>query len=127
MLALALLVVPLVAVRMRNKAVGAAAVCGGLLVLAGQLLSAVLLVDEPVPSYLFGLTPSQAQQLGLVFSFRLTDWFTVDALAALALFGTVMIWSTLRIEPARQNPYANSPDGTRTAPFARSSAIPPSS
>ena len=125
--ALALLVVPLVAVRMRNKAVGAAAVCGGLLVLAGQLLSAVLLVDEPVPSYLFGLTPDQAKQLGLVFSFQLTGWFTVDALAALALFGTVMIWSTLRVEPAAQNPYANSPEGARTAPFARSSAIPPSS
>ncbi|HET6874406.1 MAG TPA: hypothetical protein VFH70_06485, partial [Acidimicrobiales bacterium] len=63
----------------------------------------------------------------LVFSFQLTGWFTVDALAALALFGTVMIWSTLRVEPAAQNPYANSPEGARTPPFARSSAIPPSS
>ena len=119
--ALSLLVVPAVAVRLRNKAVGAAAVCGSLLVLAAQLASAVVQVDQPVsPSY-FGLTAGQVQQLGLSLSLRLTDWFTVDALAAYALLAAVMVWSTLRVA------HDNSAGTVPKAPFERNEAMPSAS
>ncbi|MDE3206374.1 MAG: hypothetical protein KGQ66_19375 [Acidobacteriota bacterium] len=119
--AVSLLVVPAVAVRLRNKAVGAAAVCGSLLVLAAQLASAVVQVDQPVsPSY-FGLTAGQVQQLGLSLSLRLTVWFTVDALAAYALLAAVMVWSTLRVA------HDNSAGTVPRAPFERNEAMPSAS
>ena len=94
--AAALLVVPIVAIRLRNKAVGAAAVVGALLVLAAQFVAAVVQVDQPVPPSDFGITPSQVQNLGLQMSLKLTGWFTLDTLAAYALFAAVMVWATLR-------------------------------
>lgn len=96
--AVALLVVPVVAVRLRRRAVGAAAVGGALLVLASQFVAAVVQVDQPVPAADFGVTPTQAHDLGLQLSLQLTGWFTVDALAAYALFAAVMVWATLRVE-----------------------------
>jgi hypothetical protein len=97
--AAALLVIPALAVRMRNKAVAAAAVVGSLSVLTSQLASAVVQVDQPLPPGEFGLSGAQASQLGMQFSLRLTGWFTVDALAAYALFAAVMVWATLRVVP----------------------------
>lgn len=120
-----LLVLPIVAVRFRHKAAAAAAVCGALLVLTTQLLSAVVSVGEPVPPQFFGLSPAQARSLGVELSLRLTGWFTVDALAAYALFAAVMIWATLRVQSAPG--YANSPGGPPSAPLAHSPAMPPSS
>jgi hypothetical protein len=116
--AVALLVVPIVAVRLRNKPVGAAAVCGGLLVLASQLTSAVVQVDQPVPSADFGISSGQARQAGVTLALRLTDWFTVDALAAYALFAAVMVWATLRVV------HDSSPGAMDRAPAWRSEAMP---
>lgn len=127
LVAVVLLVIPIVAVRMRHKAAAAAAVCGSLLVLTTQLLSAVVSVSEPVPPATFGLSPSQVQSLGVVLSLRLTSWFTVDTLAAYALFAAVMVWATLQLQAAPTGYPLHSPDGPRSDPFARSSAIPPSS
>ena len=94
--AAALLVVPVVAIRWRNRAVGAALVVGALLVLTSQLVAAVVQVDQPVPPLDFGISAQQARDLGLQLSLRLTGWFTLDALAAYALFAAVMVWATLR-------------------------------
>lgn len=95
--ALALLAVPIVAIRLRDKAVGAALAIGALLVLTAQLAAAVVQVDQPVPPADFGITAQQARDLGLQLSLKLTGWFTLDALAAYALFAAVMVWATLRL------------------------------
>lgn len=116
--AAALFAVPVVAIRLRNKAVGAAAVVGGLLVLASQFVSAIVQVDESVPAADFGINPNQAHQLGLALSLKLTGWFTVDALAAYALFAAVMVWATLR--PVHDS----SPGTVPSAPERRSEAMP---
>ncbi|HLI53672.1 MAG TPA: hypothetical protein VKU88_05055, partial [Acidimicrobiales bacterium] len=85
--------------RLRDRGVAAAASVGSLLVLATQLVAAVVQVDEPVPPAELGVSPAQAGQLGLHISMQLTGWFTLDALAAYALFAAVMIWATLRAAP----------------------------
>jgi hypothetical protein len=116
-----LFLVPVVAIRLRNKPVGAAAVAGVLLVLTSQFVSAVIQVDEPVPAADFGISPTQAHDLGLSLSLRLTGWFTVDALAAYALFAAVMVWATLRVV------HENSPGTLPSAPERRSEAMPSTS
>lgn len=119
--AVAILAVPAVAVRLRRKAIGAAAVAGSLLVLASQLVAAVVQVDEPVPASDFGLSTPQARELGLSLSLKLTGWFTIDALAAYALFAAVMVWATLRVVQQ------NSPGTVPRAPERRSEAMPSAS
>lgn len=116
--AVALLVVPVVAVRLRNKAVGAAAAVGSLLVLSSQFVAAVVQVDQPVPPSDFGISSTQAHNLGLELSLKLTGWFTLDALAAYALFATMMVWATLRV--VHENSAGTSP----SAPDRRSAAMP---
>lgn len=116
--AVALLVVPVVAIRLRNKAVGAAATVGSLLVLTSQFVAAVVQVDQPVPPSDFGINGSQVHDLGLQLSLKLTGWFTLDALAAYALFATVMVWATLRVV------HENSAGTAPSAPDRRSAAMP---
>lgn len=99
-----LLVVPLVAVRLRHKAVGAAAVGGLLLGLSAQLASAVVQVNEAVQPGQLGLSSADVSRLGLVLTIRLTGWFTVDALAAYALFAAIMVWANLRTVDAGSLP-----------------------
>ena len=112
----ALLLVPVAAIRLRHKAAGAAAVTGGLLVLASQLVSAVLQVDRPADA--IGISASQARSLGLSLSLKLTGWFTLDAIAAYALFAAVMVWATLRV--TQESSAGVSP----STPDRRSMAIP---
>ena len=116
LVASALLLVPIAAVRMRHKAVGAAAVTGGLLVLTSQLASAVLQVDRPAEA--IGISAAQARSLGLSLSLKLTGWFTLDAVAAYALFAAVMVWATLRV--TQENSAGVSP----STPDPRSMPIP---
>jgi hypothetical protein len=116
--AVVLLTVPVVAIRLRRKAVGAGLVIGVLLVLTSQLVSAVVQVDEAVPPSDFGINSSQAHSLGLSLSLQLTGWFTVDALAAYALFAAVMVWATLRFD------HESSPGTVPIAPERRSEAMP---
>lgn len=113
-----MLVVPVMAARVRHLAVGAAAVCGSLLVLASQLTAAVVQVDLPVPPGDIGIGAAQAQQLALHLSLKLTGWFVVDALAAYALFAAVLVRATLRVV------HENSPGTRPSAPDARSASIP---
>jgi len=97
--AAALLIVPVVAVRLRNKGVGAALAAGAVLVLGTQLVAAVVQVNLPVPPADFGLSQAQASQLGLVLSVKLTGWFVVDAIASYLLFAAVIVRATLRDVP----------------------------
>lgn len=106
-----------VAVRLRDKAVGAAVVVGSMIVMASQLVSAVALAASPSASD-FGVTPAQIQEYGLNLSLKLTGWFTLDALAIYALFAAVMVWANLR------EVQANSPGAGPMAPERRSSEIP---
>jgi hypothetical protein len=117
----ALALVPVVAIRLRHKPVGAAAVIGSLLVLTAQLVSAVVQIDLPVSPAVFNLTQSQASQLGLQLSVKLSGWFTVDALASYALFAAVLVWATLRA--AQENSAGTAP----SAPDWRNPAIPSAS
>lgn len=109
--AVALAVVPIVGVRLRHRAVGAAMACGSLLVLATQLVSAIVQVDQPVSPSVVGLSQAQANQLGLQLSLRLTGWFTVDAIAAYALFAAIMVWATLRV--VHHNSMGHSPQAAQ--------------
>jgi hypothetical protein len=95
--AVALVAVPIAAVRLRNRAAGAAAVAGSLIVLAAQFTAAVVQVGQPVSPSVVGLTQAQADTLGLTLSMKLTAWFTLDALAAFALFAVVMVWAFARL------------------------------
>jgi hypothetical protein len=94
--ALALVAVPLYAVRMRDRAAGAALIAGSLIVLASQFTAAIVQVDHHVPPAVAGLTPAQANQLGLQLHMSLTGWFTFDVLAAFALFVTAMVLGHVR-------------------------------
>jgi hypothetical protein len=94
--ALALVLVPLLAVRMRVRAAGAALVAGALIVLASQFTAAIVQVDHHVPPSVAGLTPTQANQLGLQLHMSLTGWFTFDVLAAFALFVAAMVLGHVR-------------------------------
>jgi hypothetical protein len=114
----ALLLIPIAAIRMKNRYVGAGLALGALLVLASQLVGAVVQVDMPVAPDVLGLPANQAQQLGVSLTLRLTDWFVLEALAAFALFAAVMVWATLRVD------HENSPGTLPSAPPARSDAIP---
>ncbi|MGC8513679.1 MAG: hypothetical protein ACP5P1_11715 [Acidimicrobiales bacterium] len=97
--AVAVLIVPVVAIRLRDKGVGAALAAGAILVLSTQLVAAVVQVNLPVPPADFGLSQAQASQLGLVLSVKLTGWFVVDAIAAYLLFAAVIVRATLRDVP----------------------------
>ncbi len=99
LVAVALVAVPVVAIRLRNKGVAAALAAGGILVLTSQLVAAVVQVNLPVPPADFGLSAAQVAQLGLVLNIKLTAWFVVDAIAAYLLFAAVMIRATLREVP----------------------------
>ena len=115
--AVALAAVPIVAIRLRNRAVGAAAAIGALLGLTTQLVAAVVQVDQPLSPGELGFTAAQVNQLGLVLGLKLTGWFTVDALAAYALFAAVLVWATLRHD------HEYSPGTVPSAPEARSEAM----
>jgi hypothetical protein len=115
--AVALVAVPAAAVRLRNRAVGAAAVAGALIVLASQFTAAVVQVDERVAPSLFGFSNAQVSQLGLVLTMKLTAWYTIDALAAFGLLVAVMAWANLRVVQE------NSPGTLPSAPDARNEPI----
>ena len=121
LVAIALAGVPIVASRWRNRAAGAAAVAGALMVLASQLVSAVVQVDQAVSPSTFGLSPAQFSQYGVRAGLKLTGWYTLDALAAFALFAAVMVWATGRVV------HENSPGTLPNAPELRSEAMPLSS
>jgi hypothetical protein len=94
--AVVLVAVPVLATRMRSRAVGATLVAGSLIVLATQFTSALVQVDNTVPPSVAGLSPSQANQLGLHLHMTLTSWFTLDLLAAFALFVAAMLLGHVR-------------------------------
>lgn len=115
--AVAMFIVPVAAMRLKDRAVAAAATIGSLIVLSTQLVAAVIQVDEPVPPGDLGISSSQANQLGLHISMQLTGWFTLDALVAYALFAAVIVRATLRVV------HENSPGTRPSAPDWRSEAI----
>lgn len=115
--AVALAVVPIAALRLRDRAVGAALTIGALLVLTSQFVAAVVQVDQPLDPAQLGISSGQVTQLGLQLGLQLTSWFTVDALAAYALFAVVMAWATLR------HAHANSAGTWPSAPELRRDVI----
>ena len=76
--------------------------------------------DSPCRLRSVGLTQSQADALGLTLSMKLTAWFTVDALAAFALFAVIMVWAFARL--VQENSAGVEP----TAPDFRREAMPSS-
>jgi hypothetical protein len=114
LVAVAIVAIPLVGSRLHDRGAVAAAVGGSLIVLGSQFVSAVVQVDEPV-----SLTniPARYLELGSQFGIKLTAWFTIDVLAAFALFSAVMVWATSRVV------YANSRGTLPNAPELRSEAM----
>jgi hypothetical protein len=113
--ALVLVAIPILATRMRSRAAGAALVAGALIVLATQFTAAVVQVDHAVPPSIAGLSPAQANQLGLQLHMSLTGWFTFDLLAAFALFVAVMVLAHVREMPSQ----ARSAEPWSPAPYAQ--------
>lgn len=113
--------VPVLAMRWGRRAVGSAAVCGALVALASQFVAAVVQVDLPVSPAVAGLSPSQANRVGLVLGLQLTGWYTLDVLVALALLATVVMISTARVAARQENSAGTWP----SAPLARSDATLP--
>jgi hypothetical protein len=109
--AVALAVIPVLAVRMRSRAVAAALVAGSLFVLATQFVAAVVQVDRAVSPSVAGLSPTQANQLGLQLHMTLTGWFTFDLLAGFALFVAAMVFGHIR--EVESEPGARSTAGPR--------------
>ncbi len=107
--AVALVAVSVLATRMRLRAIGAALVAGSLIVLATQFTSALVQVDTTVPPSVAGLTPTQANQLGLRLHLTLTGWFTFDLLAAFALFVAAMVVGHVREVRSEANPVGPPP------------------
>ncbi len=85
--ALAIAAVPIVAAVLmwRDRRAAVAATGGVLCLLTAQFVSAVIQVDQAVPPSIAGLNGAQANQLGLTLSLRLTGWFALDAILALAV------------------------------------------
>jgi hypothetical protein len=107
--AVALAVIPLLATRLHRRDVGAAVVAGSLVVLATQFIAAVFQVDRAVPPSVAGLSPAQANQLGLQLHMTLTGWFTFDLLAGFLLFVAAMVFGHIR--EVRSETGARSPAG----------------
>ena len=92
--ALAIAAVPVgaAAFMWKDRRAGTAATIGVLAMLCAQFLSAVIQVDQAVPPSIAGLSGPQAHQLGLTLSLKLTGWFALDAILALAvLIATVVV------------------------------------
>jgi hypothetical protein len=116
LVAAALVVIPLLATRMRSRAAGAALVAGALIVLATQFTAALVQVDHAVPPSLAGLSAAQANQLGLHLRMTLTGWFTFDLLAAFALFVTAMVIGHVREVPGETSSVESWPGSPYAAP-----------
>lgn len=105
--ALAIASVPIIAALFmwRDRRSAVAATGAVLALLAAQFVSAVIQVDQAVPPSIAGLNGAEARQLGLTLSLKLTGWFALDALLALAvLVATVVVAA------------AKPPDDTSPAP-----------
>jgi hypothetical protein len=118
LVALAIVAVPIAGSRLRDRGAAAAAVGGSLIVLGSQFVSAVVQVDEPVT---LSAIPARYLELGSEFGVKLTGWFTIDVLAAFALFAATMVWATSRVV------YASSGGTLPQAPEMRGEAMPSAS
>jgi hypothetical protein len=114
LVALAIVAIPIAGSRLRDRGAAAAAVGGSLIVLGSQFVSAVVQVDEPVT---LTTIPARYLELGSEFGIKLTGWFTIDVLAAFALFVATMVWATSRVV------YTNSRGTLPSAPEVRSEAM----
>jgi hypothetical protein len=113
LVAVAIVALPILAVRMPVRAAGAALAAGALIVLAAQLTAAVVQVDHRVSPSVAGLSTTQANQLGLQLRMHLTGWFTFDLLAAFALFVAVMVFAHARETQMHSSPTAAWPAAPR--------------
>lgn len=99
--ALAIVALPAIAAFWAPLEVGAWAIAGVFVALGSEVLSAAVQVRGGVTSALLqeltrdiGLTPAQADALGVHFSISLTGWWTADAAATVAL-GALALWAAV--------------------------------
>jgi hypothetical protein len=99
--AVALAGLPVVAAYWHPVKWGAWPTAGVMLALASQLASALVQVRTPISPALsaglmhsFGVRPEQAQSLGVHFSISLTNWWTADVAAVVAL-AALVAWDVL--------------------------------
>lgn len=121
--ALAIAAVPIgAAVLMwKDRRAAVAATTGVLAILGAQFLSAVIQVDQAVPPSIAGLSGAQARQLGLSLSLKLTGWFALDAILALALLVTTVVVAAART-PAEEASQSLAPAPVDNPPAAASPA-----
>lgn len=104
--ALAIAAVPIGAAILmwKDRRAAVAVTTGVLAVLGAQFLSAVIQVDQAVPPSIAGLSGAQANQLGLSLSLKLTGWFALDAILALALLVTTVVVAAARTPAEEDSP-----------------------
>jgi hypothetical protein len=105
--ALAAVALPVIAAFWAPLEVGAWAIAGVFAALGSEVLSAAVQVRVGVTPALLqeltrgiGLTPAQADALGVHFSMSLTGWWTADAAATVAL-GALALWAAVDTRPPR--------------------------
>jgi hypothetical protein len=77
-------------------------------VLASQFTASIIQIYEPVSPASLGFSSAQVSQLGLQFQLTLTGWFTIDLLAAFALFVMTTVLAHARPVDEPADLYASS-------------------
>ncbi|HEX6393344.1 MAG TPA: hypothetical protein VFZ97_07870 [Acidimicrobiales bacterium] len=91
--ALAIAAIPILAALFmwKDRRAAVAATGAVLTMLGAQFASAVIQVDQAVPPSIAGLSGPQARQLGFTLSMKLTGWFALDTVLALAVLVTTVV------------------------------------
>ena len=95
--------VPVAAVLWRPRAFGVALLGGLLVLLVGQVASALALTDQAVSLPQIGISPAQAAQLGVHVHAGLNGWFSAEVEGTFAL---IVVWAARCLLPERKPPVA---------------------
>ena len=98
--------IPVVAVLWRSRPFGTAMFAGLLVMLVGQVASALALGNQAVPLAQLGIPPGQAALLGVHVHFALNGWFSAEVEGTFAL---VVVWAARCLLPDRRPPVAVKP------------------
>ena len=114
----AIALIPLVGVLWRPRIFGVGLLGGLLIMLVGQVASAILLGSETVPLSSLGLTAAQASQAQIHARYVLNGWFSaeVEGVFAILILWVARVLVTDRpLRPARPDPVAPRPEAAPAA------------
>ncbi len=118
----ALVIVAVIAVLWQPIRLGAALLAGGIVPMVAQAISAVIQIGQPASPAAFGISPSQAAQVGLTISASLTPVFWIYCAFVAALIATAgwMLLPPRAPRPAGYRaPVSDHPSSMATSPWLR--------